>query len=62
VYQLIDQGLAELDDPEIVARILPEIALDKLEILDGYDGDIPRLRKATVPITLGMLLSHSAGG
>jgi CubicO group peptidase (beta-lactamase class C family) len=37
--------------------------LDKLEIIEGFDENYkPKLRKATIPITLRMLLSHSSGG
>jgi methyl acetate hydrolase len=58
-YQLVDRGVLTLDDPAIVTKYLPE--LKDLEILDGYDGDKPILRKAKKQITLRMLMSHTAG-
>jgi CubicO group peptidase (beta-lactamase class C family) len=59
----VDQGLADLNDPKLVDKYLPELALDKLEVLEGWDeeNDRPILRKAKTGITLAMLLSHSAG-
>jgi CubicO group peptidase (beta-lactamase class C family) len=63
VHQLVDQGLADLNDTKLVDKYLPELALDKLEVLEGWDeeNDRPILRKAKMGITLAMLLSHSAG-
>jgi CubicO group peptidase (beta-lactamase class C family) len=63
IHQLVDRGLASLHDETLVGHYVPEIALDKLEILEGWDDeqDKPILRKATKSITLAMLLSHSAG-
>jgi CubicO group peptidase (beta-lactamase class C family) len=63
VHQLVDQGLADLNDTKLVDKYLPELALDKLEVLEGWDeeNDRPILRKAKTGITLAMLLSHSAG-
>ncbi len=58
-HQLVDRGILSLDDPKCVSKYLPE--LKNLEILDGYDGEKPILRKSTVEITLNMLLSHTAG-
>jgi methyl acetate hydrolase len=55
--QLVEQGALELDVP--ITNILPE--LTDPDVLDGYDGNRPRLRKARFPITLRALLSHTDG-
>jgi methyl acetate hydrolase len=55
--QLVERGLIGLDTP--TANILPELAAS--QVLEGYDGDKPRLRPARTPVTLRMLLSHTAG-
>jgi CubicO group peptidase (beta-lactamase class C family) len=54
---LIERGELELEQP--VADILP--AFGELPILDGFDGDVPRLRAATRPVTLRHLLTHTSG-
>jgi hypothetical protein len=49
-----------MDDPEIIAKHLPE--LGKLPILKGYTDDGKEiLEEAKNKITLKMLLSHSSG-
>ncbi len=55
--QLVEQGKLSLDDP--ASRILPE--LGKVQVLDGWDGDSPRLRAPKRAITLRHLLTHTAG-
>jgi methyl acetate hydrolase len=55
--QLIERGDLELEQP--VADILP--AFGELPILDGFDGDVPRLRAATRPVTLRHLMTHTSG-
>ena len=56
--QLVEQGKVKLDEP--VAKFLPQ--LDKLEVLDGFDGGgKPILRPAKTPITLKHLLTHTSG-
>jgi CubicO group peptidase (beta-lactamase class C family) len=57
VLQLIERGELELGQP--VTDILP--AFGELAILDGFDGDVPRLRAATRPVTLRHLLTHTSG-
>ena len=54
---LIERGELELEQP--VADLLP--AFGELAILDGFDGDVPRLRAATRPVTLRHLLTHTSG-
>ncbi len=51
-----------MDDSNLIARYLPELALDDLEIMEGFDeSGQPKTRKCKTPITLKMLLTHSAG-
>lgn len=55
--QLVEQGLLELD--ATVASILPEFG--RLQLLDGFDGDVPRLRAPASAATLRQLMTHTAG-
>jgi methyl acetate hydrolase len=55
--QLIEQGSLELQAP--VASILP--AFGRLQVLEGFDGDTPRLRAPARPATIRHLLTHTAG-
>ncbi|MDQ2836453.1 MAG: beta-lactamase family protein [Actinomycetota bacterium] len=55
--QLVERGVIGLDTP--TAEVLPELAAAQL--LEGYDGAVPRLRPVRSPVTLRMLLSHTAG-
>lgn len=56
--QLVDRGLATLDDPALIRKYLPE--LDGIPILKGYDDDgKPTLVPSTNPVTLRNLLSHT---
>ena len=56
--QCVEKGLLELDAP--IATILPE--WKDPDILTGFDSDgKPTMHKASTPITLRMLLSHSSG-
>jgi len=55
--QMIERGALELEQP--VTDILP--AFGELAILDGFDGDVPRLRAATRPVTVRHLLTHTSG-
>ncbi|OAA57651.1 beta-lactamase family protein [Niveomyces insectorum RCEF 264] len=61
VLQAVEQGLWDLDAD--VAPVLPELAA--LPVLAGFDGDGPDappvLVPRTTPITLRLLLTHSAG-
>jgi CubicO group peptidase (beta-lactamase class C family) len=55
--QLIEQGRLRLDQD--VTSVLP--AFGALKILDGFDGDTPRLREPTRQATIRNLLNHTAG-
>lgn len=55
--QLVELGKLGLDDT--VGSILP--AWNELRVLDGWDGDTPRLRPPTTSATVRQLLSHTAG-
>ncbi len=57
VLQLVEQGRLGLDDD--VASIVPEFG--ELQVLDGFDGDEPRLRPAAGGATIRNLLTHTAG-
>ncbi len=57
VLQQVERGRLGLDTP--VGDILPEI--DRLEVLEGFDGETPRLRKAKGRPTVRQLLSHTSG-
>jgi CubicO group peptidase (beta-lactamase class C family) len=55
--QLIEQGRLELEQP--VADVLP--AFGELQVLEGFDGDEPRLRPPTCQATIRNLLTHTSG-
>jgi methyl acetate hydrolase len=55
--QLIERHELELEQP--VAEILP--AFGALQVLDGFDGDTPRLRAPERQATIRQLLTHTAG-
>src|ERR687888_322002 len=56
--QLVEQGRLDLDEP--LGRRLPELASP--QVLEGFDeSGEPRLRPARRPITLRLLLTHTAG-
>jgi methyl acetate hydrolase len=57
VLQLVEQGRVELDQE--VASVVP--AFGELQVLEGFDGDEPRLRPPARPATLRQLLTHTAG-
>jgi CubicO group peptidase (beta-lactamase class C family) len=54
---LIDRG--KLDVDTAVREILPEFA--ELRVLDGFDGEVPRLRAPHTEATIRHLASHTAG-
>lgn len=55
--QLIEQGKLELD--QTVASVLP--AFGELKVLEGFDGDQPRLRDPKRQATIRNLLTHTSG-
>ena len=54
---LIDRGKLSMDTP--VADILP--AWNDLQVLDGWDGDSPRLRPQATTATVRHLATHTSG-
>ena len=57
VLQLVERRRVGLDDE--VAAIAP--AFGELRVLDGFDGDEPRLRPPASAATVRQLLNHTAG-
>jgi len=55
--QLVEQGRLSLD--ATAESILPEFGL--LSVLDGFDGDRPRLRPPASKATVRQLMTHTAG-
>lgn len=55
--QLIERGVLALD--EAVADVRPEFG--ELQVLEGFDGDAPRLRPPATQATVRHLLTHTAG-
>src|SRR3954451_9591263 len=55
--RLYEQGKVALDAP--VERFRPEFA--ELQVLEGFDGDTPRLRRPNGKATVRQLMSHTSG-
>jgi methyl acetate hydrolase len=55
--QLIERGELRLDQE--VASIIPEFG--EIKVLDGFDGDRPRLREPSQPATVQQLFTHTSG-
>jgi methyl acetate hydrolase len=55
--QLVEQGRLDLDAN--VESILPEFG--RLQVLEGFDGDRPRLRAPASKATVRQLMTHTAG-
>jgi methyl acetate hydrolase len=55
--QLIERGELRLDQE--VASIIPEFG--EIKVLDGFDGDRPRLRDPKRPATVQHLFTHTSG-
>jgi methyl acetate hydrolase len=55
--QLVEQGRLDVDAPVDTYR--PEFA--DLQVLEGFDGDTPRLRRPTTRATVKNLMTHTAG-
>ncbi|MFA7280723.1 MAG: serine hydrolase domain-containing protein [Sterolibacterium sp.] len=54
---LIDRGKLDLSAP--VASILPEF--EHIQVLEGFDGNTPRLRKPRTQATIRHLATHTSG-
>lgn len=54
---LVDRGQLDIDAP--VQDVLPEFA--RIQVLDGWDGDKPRLRAPKVKATARHLATHTSG-
>ena len=55
--QLVERGKLDLDAP--VDQFLPEFA--DLQVLEGFDGDEPRLRAPASRATVRQLVTHTSG-
>ncbi|MDT0634474.1 serine hydrolase domain-containing protein [Salinisphaera sp. W335] len=55
--QLVEQGELTLDGA--ASELLPELA--EIRVLDGFEGDQPRLRRPRSTVTLRNLLTHTSG-
>jgi CubicO group peptidase (beta-lactamase class C family) len=55
--QLVEQGCLDLDAP--VDSYLPEFA--EVKVLNGFDGDTPRLRPPASRATVRQLVTHTSG-
>lgn len=55
--QLVEQGRLDLE--ATVESILPEFG--RLQLLEGFDGDTPRLRPPASKATVRQLMTHTAG-
>ncbi|QUS41935.1 class A beta-lactamase-related serine hydrolase [Tardiphaga alba] len=55
--QFVERGDIRLDQP--VSSLIP--AFKDIQVLDGFDGERPRLRKPVREVTLAHLASHSSG-
>jgi methyl acetate hydrolase len=54
---LVEEGRLDLDAP--VASVIPEFG--DLQVLEGFDGDTPRLRPPATQATIRQLFTHTAG-
>lgn len=63
VLQLVEKGLLDYDDEQLVSKYMPELSTDKLQILEGYDEESgkAKYRKPTKAITLRHLVTHTSG-
>jgi methyl acetate hydrolase len=57
VLQLVERKLLDLDTP--VGEIIP--AFDEVQVLEGFDGDTPRLRAPRRRATVRNLMTHTSG-
>lgn len=54
---LVDRGLLTLDTP--IAEVLPQ--WNDLQVIEGWDGDTPRLRAPRTQATVRHLMTHTSG-
>jgi methyl acetate hydrolase len=57
VLQLVERGEVDLETP--VDTLVPEFG--ELQVIEGFDGDTPRLRRPTSRATVRNLVTHTAG-
>lgn len=57
LMKLVEEGRVSLDAP--VEEVLPEFR--EVQVLDGWDGDAPRLRQPRTVCTLRHLATHTSG-
>ena len=57
LMQLVERGLVDPDQP--VSSIIP--AFDDIQVLEGFDGDTPRLRRPRTDVTVSHLATHTSG-
>lgn len=57
MMQLVERGQLSLDTP--VTDVIPEFG--RIQVLEGFDGDTPRLRAPSRPPTVRELASHTSG-
>lgn len=55
--KLVEDGRLSLESD--VAEILPDFA--QLQVLQGFDGDVPRFRPSKRPCTIRHLMTHTSG-
>ena len=55
--QLVEKGTLDLDAP--IDTYCPEFA--DVQVLDGFDGDTPRLRAPASRATVRQLVTHTTG-
>jgi CubicO group peptidase (beta-lactamase class C family) len=63
IMQLVERGRVDLDDSEIIERLLPDLMCKPLLVgfNEGDGSQTPLLQSRNSPITLRMLLNHTAG-
>lgn len=57
LMQLVEKGLVDLDQP--ASDIFPVFA--DVQVLDGFDNGVPKLRAPKTPVTVSQLATHSSG-
>src|SRR5680860_1757790 len=55
--QQVERGNLDLDEP--VEKYVPQFA--ELQVLEGFDGDTPRLRPPASKATVRQLVTHTSG-